>query len=452
MKHSRKQQQGRVWVWLVIALVLLPLLGIATVHLMAGRALEKRIEAIRAQGIPITLQELHDSYTLPMDAENAAILYMQAFSCLLEWSGEDKQKLPVVGNAQLPARTDPISEPNQALIREYLADNQEALEILHEARALPHARYPVNLALGINYMSPWLNDTRRSARLLELEALMHVEQGDPNQALDSVRAGLALTQSLKSPILIDYLVRIAAGALQLQTLERVMNRTALTQAQLQDMAARVHGPPAAHSIKYALVGERCMGLSCFRKPQRYMAKLAGPGNSLPGLALGPVRVLGLLKRDSVSYLDIMQDCIDTTDLPAPERLAAAKAIAQAVEQGERGGIFTRLLVPALSRVMELEIKAQAHRLAAYCALAVEQYRLGTGHLPESLDKLVPQYLDAVPLDPFDGKPLRYRLLNPGFVIYSVGEDLSDDGGQEKPKRRRRGGERVPFDLTFFVEH
>jgi hypothetical protein len=107
-------------------------------------------------------------------------------------------------------------------------------------------------------------------------------------------------------------------------------------------------------------------------PLRDMSGMAGSDNPLPALALGPMRALGLLKRDALSYLDIMKDYIQATELSAPERLATAKGIAQAVEQGKRGGFFTRMFVPALGRVMELESRAQAHRRVAYCALAVEQ--------------------------------------------------------------------------------
>jgi hypothetical protein len=451
MNCRQKPRQGRTWIWVVIALILLPLLGIAIFHLMTGRALEKRMNAVRAQGLPITLDELDASYTIPPDVENAADLYLDAFNNLVKWSGEDKERLPLVGNASLPARTAAISEPNQILIREYLADNQETLKILHEAASLPHARYPVDLSQGFDSLTPWLSQVRQCARLLQLQALMHVEQDDPNQALNSVRSGLALAQSLKSPILIDYLVRIAASAMQLQTLERIMCRSSLTHEQLESMAKLVHDPQAAFSIKYALIGERCTGLSVFRMPLRAMNGMAVSDNPMPRLVLGPMRAVGLLKREAVGYLDIMQDYIQATDLPAPEGVATAKGIAQAVERGQRGGFLTRMFAPALGRVMELESRAQAHRLVAYCALAVEQYRLGTGELPESLDKLVPQYLDTVPLDPFDGQPLRYRLLNQGFVVYSIGEDLSDDGGQEKGKRKRGSGKRQPWDVTFFVE-
>ena len=41
---------------------------------------------------------------------------------------------------------------------------------------------------------------------------------------------------------------------------------------------------------------------------------------------------------------------------------------------------------------------------------------------------MPQLLSAVPLDPMSGRLLRYRLNASGFVLYSVGEDGRDDGG------------------------
>ena len=42
---------------------------------------------------------------------------------------------------------------------------------------------------------------------------------------------------------------------------------------------------------------------------------------------------------------------------------------------------------------------------------------------------MPAQLKQVPLDPYDGKPLRYRLRADGAVVYSVGPDLIDDGGK-----------------------
>ncbi len=49
-------------------------------------------------------------------------------------------------------------------------------------------------------------------------------------------------------------------------------------------------------------------------------------------------------------------------------------------------------------------------------------------LPSTLAALVPEYLPAVPVDPFDGQPLRYDPAR--GLIYSVGTDLKDNGGSK----------------------
>jgi hypothetical protein len=62
------------------------------------------------------------------------------------------------------------------------------------------------------------------------------------------------------------------------------------------------------------------------------------------------------------------------------------------------------------------------------ALALRLYRKENGRYPENLQQLVPKYLPSVPIDPYDGKPLRYRKLQMGFKVWSVGGNRKDDGG------------------------
>jgi hypothetical protein len=62
-------------------------------------------------------------------------------------------------------------------------------------------------------------------------------------------------------------------------------------------------------------------------------------------------------------------------------------------------------------------------------VAAERYRLARGTWPPALDALVPDLLAKVPADPFDGEPLRYRRLDDRIVVYSVGDDGRDDGGE-----------------------
>ena len=42
---------------------------------------------------------------------------------------------------------------------------------------------------------------------------------------------------------------------------------------------------------------------------------------------------------------------------------------------------------------------------------------------------MPDYLSQVPIDPYSGRPLIYRRTAEGYLLYSVGSNRVDDGGQ-----------------------
>lgn len=81
---------------------------------------------------------------------------------------------------------------------------------------------------------------------------------------------------------------------------------------------------------------------------------------------------------------------------------------------------------------------ELHFRAAQVMLALERYRLSMGEYPLTLEALVPAYLDRMPADPFSGNPLCYRLLHEddpalrgqSYLLYSVGGDMWDNGGQD----------------------
>ncbi len=73
-------------------------------------------------------------------------------------------------------------------------------------------------------------------------------------------------------------------------------------------------------------------------------------------------------------------------------------------------------------------RVRARALVVRTALAVVEATAKRGKPPASLQDLVPEFLSAVPTDPWDGKPLRYA---PGKV-WSVGRNGVDDGGTPPP--------------------
>jgi hypothetical protein len=92
-------------------------------------------------------------------------------------------------------------------------------------------------------------------------------------------------------------------------------------------------------------------------------------------------------------------------------------------------------------------RQDASASATRVLVALRRYQMDKGDLPERLDDLVPTYLEAVPRDEFDGKPLRYS--RDKKVIYSVNDDLVDGGGAGKPFSDWEPDEKAP-DVVFPV--
>src|SRR5262249_34269854 len=86
-------------------------------------------------------------------------------------------------------------------------------------------------------------------------------------------------------------------------------------------------------------------------------------------------------------------------------------------------------VAVLSGTIKRTMRAETERSLVVCAIALKRYFNQTRTFPPSLEALVPKFLSSVPADYMNGEPLRYHLEEQGsFVLYSVGENLKDDGG------------------------
>ncbi len=93
-------------------------------------------------------------------------------------------------------------------------------------------------------------------------------------------------------------------------------------------------------------------------------------------------------------------------------------------------LLARLTMPAVTTVSCSALLQDARRQQALAALALERFFVKNSRYPAALADLVPEFLPAIPLDPCDGKPLRYRTTPAGrYQLWSVGFDGKDDDGK-----------------------
>jgi len=422
--------------WHVTVAVIVALAGLIALYIVITRArLDRRLEALRAAGYPTTLAELAEYNRLPAGTANAAGVYMEAFAAYAP--PLDGTNVPHLGTARLPDRGKPLPEPMVKAISQCLASNRQCLSLLREAAGIQDCDYdwdPRTLPTGL----PQLGDIRHCAQLLGLGAVYYSHTGDPNAAMRCVEDGLRLADSLRrQPALIAYLVRVACVGLAVRTLERSLNAAVFTDEQLMELSEALAATAGTLDLTQTLITERCVMIETCRNP--FLA--AGPGQSV-----GPRMLPGMRRTGIADILNYMDDCIEASKLPPPERLTRFREAAGKVEDLSVLHFMIKMLAPAMGRVAEIDSRARAHLDLARTALAVERYRLATGKVPERLEELVPQYLKGAPTDPFDGQPIRYRRTDPGYLLYNVGEDGQDNGGKEKTEVTRGD----PYDWPFIV--
>jgi hypothetical protein len=84
------------------------------------------------------------------------------------------------------------------------------------------------------------------------------------------------------------------------------------------------------------------------------------------------------------------------------------------------------------------LRIEAGKRLVITAIALERFKLAHGEYPESLSSLASQYLTTVLLDPVDKQPMRYHRQPDGtFLLYSIGPDGIDNGGDSTPPPNTR---------------
>jgi hypothetical protein len=386
--------------------------------------LHREYAAIRKAGYPVTLKELEQWYNAQPIGENAADVYLEAFGKLV--STEEAEGLSV------PVRFSPspgLTPNTKACMAQYLAKNSEALKLLHRAATMRDCRFPFRTR-------PWLGGGRNNAeavdrctRLLELEAILEAEDARSEGVFAALDALHGMVRALRmAPFLDEREMSWDHCAL---VVALCLGNIRFTDAQLQALSRRFEEAEDPVHMTRALIGLRCQGAHDIRTWSARRLPFGVENPRLDRTLTIAYWVCGLREQDELAFLHCVDRHIQWSSLPFPERWRHVQAavtpfveerkhvtmqpMAHQVMAEVSGFIYWRTLEPAGLRL-------------ARTALALERYRLAQGALPDSLDQLVPQYADAIPADPFDGQPIRYKLLDKGYAVYSVGWNESDDGG------------------------
>jgi hypothetical protein len=378
------------------------------------------IESVRVKALYLA--------TLPAiasDSQNAATIYDKAFANLKADHGDDVKNPPLGNNEDF--------DPNEPATIAFLQRQAPTLALLRQAAALPACRFEQDLAdpqLDV-MLTGDLNFERHTAYVLRLDASEELARGHVSAAIADTAAIYGMSRHFaQRPMLVSGLVGIGIGALADKTLEdalpAVTNRDELAGLRLAQL------PPMGRMLQQALRGEEEYGLALYGGELRDVVNAKPVSGNNPQAQLLAMGIFGrVFVLDSDDYMSMMNNYQNWATQPY---YAIEK---QAFDGGGRGhGVFVSILLPSMSRMLITCGMIEATDACAEVAVAMTRFRLDHGAMPARLDDLVPDYLDAVPTDPFDGKPIRLAVKPDRWIIYSVGPDGVDNGGVEMDKNRK----------------
>ncbi|MBN1124619.1 MAG: hypothetical protein JXA82_06400 [Sedimentisphaerales bacterium] len=411
----------RLRIWHVLAGLVILCLTVFVIFILTGNnQLEAKIAELQQKGYPTSYDELIEQRQLPEDIPNAADTYIKAFMAYQKPSAELKSLLPIIGGAPLPELGQPLPEEMKTAIDQFLQQNKKCLDLLHQAAQIDQCYFQPNMTAQPWPANPNLNFMKSSALLLKIAAIDAAVNNNYKMAEQYVLDGQQLVKSLdRGFFLIDYLVQAALEAVNVSSFEYVLNYVRFTDELLQRMDLALEESIPTLDASRAFTSEACTLIQLCNNPDHFRSQF--PSST-------PLRYSGLLSRNVLVYLEYIEKVNEVLKLPPWEQLAGFKKINAEISNLSFLYALVRITYPAHDRIHVLNLRMRGQINSARVAIAMERYRLAEGKLPEALEELVPLYLDEVPLDPFDGKPLRYKQTNPGYIIYSIGEDQVNNGG------------------------
>lgn len=438
--HAPRRRLG-VWGWFVVTVILGGVIvGIPVLSFVAwNQAARKRVALIEAdivaRGEPVTPADLAREYRarktnddlLPIWNQVVAELYGAKYS-------QDVQNrfsaLPFVGSGSETAIPRfGVTWQEQQLAEEFLAKYEKGVAGLHR---LAEGGYAIGFDLQFENRFAMLLEhaqaLRGLARVLALEATVRAHRGDVDGAVESLHALGTLTRSIRDePLLVSQLVAAAVDGVAASRTLDVASQLPLSDEQLRSFQELFRERDYLARVHHGIVGERAFGHSLFADP-------SGLDSQAIGLPRGALVLVKFRHRDHEFYLENMTTLARATETSWPEALQAADEL-EAKMRGIGGFdrfqlMLSALAIPAQRAIMTAGARSDANARMADAALGILRFRLRQGREPETLAELVPADLEAVPIDPYDGRPIRYKVVDGTVILYSVGPDRTDNDGLE----------------------
>ena len=339
-----------------------------------------------------------------------------------------------------------------------LSRYDSTIEELRQASRLPDSRFPLNYdADPIHGMIlPPVDSLRPCIHILSLRASAELNNGQSEKALADVKLILYLLNSVRG---IDLLYvqneRAAFIKFAIQPVWEGLVEKKWSADQLASIQRQLTGADLLSDYDSVMRGQRAMGLRLIEYERRthsaYGENESHDFEEQLNHLYHRLFPQGWYYQNEVTLAQVYQQILRTEaevkqGTLSPKLVQRYQSAIDLVEQHENSpyDYYPAMLYPWLGREIQ-RLAFQQNAIDLPCiACALERYHLKHGQYPETLNALVPEFMETIPIDVINGKPLHYRPTRDGkFLLYSVGWNETDDGGV--PSIRDTDGEPVYAD-------
>ena len=383
------------------------------------------------------LEQLEATPPVPPDSENGITLLLEA---------ADKIQYPRDDEYIRFNSKDTLDSEEQEVLRKYVDMNAASLSLIHEALKYPH------IQLSTHHIYDQYNNDVVYGEISKLVRLLYYWMIDAAIRNDRALLDEVLTTYLQFHEQFfygNYLQHEMARQSRLYAsayyTEKLLNYAAPSQTVIRELVTlfTIDEQKAIDNARMQIINEVANNSSSYELDTNYRKIFERQSETM--------RVLGMAVKEwsQVPFIEgmLFTENFSQTLAVGNEDIYSAATFIIREQQEQRGnrprvskdhrlskseyalqGLFYPERIDAAD-IYRSPVFFIARLNGARCALASLLFYYDHDRMPNTLSELVPDYLDALPRDPFTpDKPIRYCIDGDVARFYSIGENEVDDGG------------------------
>jgi hypothetical protein len=395
--------------WCLLALSFAAVVLLVSYLFRGNFRLKEMVDALLADGELTCLADLARPPLLPADnAETYLRLAHADIQAILADVDAAYNSLP---KAEKEAFDEWRPMPSMlAAMHAAIKAHPDALARVEEASLCPDDDPEVDFKSGTESADfvPAMGNWRSACRFTNCQALVQLDDGQTEDALQTCLAMFRLSRLIdRNPTLVNHLVCHAIDGETARVASVVLRAGPLSPASHAALEQELASFDMPERFRHAVRTERAHSVELFRE---LSAGTTPNASWLPGF-----------KNSQCDYLDGMAECIRGAALPYSDWKRMNGAI-----MSRPAGDLAKSMLESVHGVRDADVRllAQFRALRVLNALLARE-EAGAADDPTLADLELPA--DAT-TDPFNERPLQLKKLPTGWLIYSVGQNLTDDGG------------------------